>query len=82
MISEATLTKSHQHDDLSKSCNKSRCAKVDEDNARRPQPYSTNYRQLRDAEMRRNRHPHGRAWHLVIQYQMVSTKNMHISNIM
>lgn len=40
-----------------------------------------NYRQLRDAESRRNSLTQGRAHALGIQYQMVGPENVHTSNI-
>jgi hypothetical protein len=39
-----------------------------------PKENSKNYRQLRNAESRRNSLPQGRAHELVVQYQMVSLR--------
>jgi hypothetical protein len=46
----------------------------------RPQPYTNNYRQLRSAESGRESLPKGGAHQLVVQYQMVSLKNIHTRN--
>lgn len=43
-----------------------------------PQYYTKSYRQLWSAESERNIHPQGRAYQLVIQYQMISPENVHI----
>jgi hypothetical protein len=44
-------------------------------------PHTKNYRQLRNAESRRNRLPQGKEQQLVIQYQVVSPENMYINNM-
>ena len=61
--------------------NNNRHAKVEEEVPMRLQPYTKNYRPLRDAESGRNSLPQGRAHQLVIQYQMVSLENRHTHNI-
>jgi hypothetical protein len=56
-------------------------AKVGGEKTTRPQPYTKSYRQLRDAEHRRDSLSQGRTHPLLIQYQMVSPENKHTSNI-
>ena len=73
VTSKATPWKSHQYE-LNKS---NRHAKVDRWKTTQPQPYTKNYRQLRNVESGRHSLPEERAHQLVIQYQMVSPANMH-----
>lgn len=47
----------------------------------RPQPYTKNKRQLRNAESGGHSVPQGRAHQLVSQHQNVSPENIHTSNI-
>lgn len=59
--------KSHQHE-LNKE-NSNRCANMAEGKAVSPQPYTRNYKQLRNAEIGRNCLPQGRTHRLVIECQ-------------
>jgi hypothetical protein len=48
----------------------------------KPQPYTKNNKQFRNAESRRNNLPQGRSYQLIVQYQIVSPENnIHTSNI-
>lgn len=58
----------------------SRHAKVDGEKTRRPQPYTENHSQLRDDGSKRNSLPQGRL-HQFVHYQIVSSENTHMSNI-
>lgn len=55
--------------------------KVDEGKPRKLQLYTENVRHLRKAGRRRNKLFQGRAYCLVIQYQLISPENIHASNI-
>ena len=57
-----------------------RYAKVDGENHKRPQPYTKNCSQLRNAESGRSL-PQRRVNQLVMQYQMVSPESTYMSDI-
>lgn len=59
--------------------NTNRCAKVDRREIMRPQPYTRNDRQLRNAENGRIHLPQGREHQFIIQYQMINPENIHVT---
>jgi hypothetical protein len=73
-MSEATLMKLYQH-------MTQRHANVEEEMFIQSQPYKKNYRQLMNAQGRKNSLFQGRPYQLIIQQQMVSPENIHIEAV-
>lgn len=54
---------------------------MDQGSSRRPETYTRNYRQFRNAESGRDSLPQGKGHPLINQYQMVNSENTHMSDI-